>query len=505
MRIAAYCRVSTQHEAQIDSLHNQELFFKQFAQKNNYNLVKIYADEGISGKQAKNRTQFLQMLKDAKEHLFDAVVVKDISRFARNTVDFLQAIRELKSENINVQFLATNQTILGDSEFILTIFSALAQEESANLSKRVKFGMNIAAQKGKVPTVIYGYDKIGKHELRINPQEAKVVQHIFDLYVNRGLGTRRIGFMLDNDNVPTKRNAGHWIPRTIRRIIMNPIYCGILENHKSQVVDFLTSTRKELPKDQHFFHEKPECKIISKDMWQKAQHIMAKRQELYHNKYINVQGHYSNRHLFSTLIKCEHCGYSFCRKQFYTKKSGYTTYWRCSGNNNRGVSFCPNNIDLNEQELITQLKQYLSNLIKDKAGFKEKVIQEVNKRFQAMPDAKQYDMAQAEKELKKINDKKEKYKVMFANNIISLDELKSKIAEFDKEKTDLECKLEKYKRLISHFQNKDKIIDGAMQDIDNFLNRDTKEWTNMDLRKIIENISVNKSGRVTFHLKLINL
>ena len=213
MRIAAYCRVSTDKEAQIESLENQKLFFEDFAKKKGYALVQIYADEGISGKQVKNRTQFLRLLADAKLGLFDMVVVKDISRFARNTVDSLQAIRELKASQVEILFLSNNQTVLGNSEFMLTIFSALAQEESANLSKRVKFGLEVSAKKGKVPNFIYGYDRVDAQTLQIAPREARVVEEIFRLYVKEGLGTRRIAAQLDETGVPTKKGAG-WSAKT---------------------------------------------------------------------------------------------------------------------------------------------------------------------------------------------------------------------------------------------------------------------------------------------------
>ena len=138
MRVATYCLVSTDANEQLESLENQKSFFNDFADRGNLELVKIYADEGISGKQMKNRVEFLRMLEDAKYNIFDMVIVKDISRFARNTVDFLNSIRNLKSLGIDVKFLSNNQTILGDSEFVLTIFSAMIQEESASLSKRIK-------------------------------------------------------------------------------------------------------------------------------------------------------------------------------------------------------------------------------------------------------------------------------------------------------------------------------------------------------------------------------
>ena len=160
MNVAAYCRVSTDKEDQLNSLEAQKKFFNEFTKNNGHNLVRLYADEGISGTKIRNRTEFQRLMRDAKSGLFDMVVVKDISRFARNTVDFLQSIRQLKALNIETVFLTSNQTVMGDSEFVLTIFGALAQEESANTSKRIKFGKKINAEKGRVPNLVYGYDKI---------------------------------------------------------------------------------------------------------------------------------------------------------------------------------------------------------------------------------------------------------------------------------------------------------------------------------------------------------
>ena len=126
MKIAAYCRVSTEKEAQIDSLEKQIEFFNEFTKKNGYELYKLYADEGISGKQIKHRKQFQQMMLDAKAKKFDKVIVKDVSRFARNTVDLLQSVRELKSYNVQVDFLNNGEVMEGGSEFILTILGAMA-------------------------------------------------------------------------------------------------------------------------------------------------------------------------------------------------------------------------------------------------------------------------------------------------------------------------------------------------------------------------------------------
>ena len=145
MNIAAYCRVSTDKSDQLNSLETQKKFFMEYTEKNGHNLVRLYADEGISGTKIKNRKEFQRLMSDAHHGLFDMVVVKDISRFARNTVDLLQSVRTLKALGIETTFLTANMTVLGQSEFVLTIFGALAQEESANTSKRIKFGKKMNA------------------------------------------------------------------------------------------------------------------------------------------------------------------------------------------------------------------------------------------------------------------------------------------------------------------------------------------------------------------------
>ena len=157
LRMAAYCRVSTQKQTQLDSLAHQRLFFASYARSNQLHLTHIYADAGISGRQMRNRTEFLHMLDDARAGAFDVLCVKDISRFARNTVDCLQAVRQLKQCGVQLRFLSEGQACMGDSEFILTVYASLAQEESAHLSKRIKFGKDINARRGRVPPVIYAH------------------------------------------------------------------------------------------------------------------------------------------------------------------------------------------------------------------------------------------------------------------------------------------------------------------------------------------------------------
>ena len=282
MNIAAYCRVSTDKADQLNSLEAQKEFFSEYTKRTGDTLVRLYADEGISGTKIKNRKEFLRMMSDAEHGLFDMVVVKDISRFARNTVDLLQNVRKLKSLGIETQFLTANMTSMGNSEFVLTIFGALAQEESANTSKRVKFGKKMNAEKGRVPNIVYGYDKtIGDYfNLAINKEESKVVQQIYKWYTEEGYGAAKIANMLNEKGYKTKRNC-KWSQNATCRILTNEIYTGKIINGKQEVSDFLTGQRRDKDETEWMVVERPELRIIEDETFEKAQEILRGRHDAF--------------------------------------------------------------------------------------------------------------------------------------------------------------------------------------------------------------------------------
>ncbi len=265
MRVAAYCRVSTGSDEQLNSLKNQKEFFESYARRQGYQLVEVFADRGISGKCSANRPQFQKMLSASAAHDFDMLLVKDISRFARNTVDFLNGIRFLKSNGVEVRFLSSNQTVLGESEFVLTMFAALAQEESYNLSKRIIFGKLQGAKHGRPPSCVYGYDHGAGYEFAINRREADTVRMIFEMYLN-GDGIRKIASYLNNAGIPSKKNR-KWEFKTVRRILSNEIYTGRIVNNKSETVDFLSGERREVETDRHIININEGYRIISDELF----------------------------------------------------------------------------------------------------------------------------------------------------------------------------------------------------------------------------------------------
>ena len=500
MKIAAYCRVSTEKEAQIDSLEKQIEFFNEFVKKNGYELYKLYADEGISGKQTKNRKQFQQMMLDAKAKKFDKVVVKDVSRFARNTVDLLQSVRELKSYNVGVDFLNNGEVMEGGSEFILTILGAMAQQESANMSKRVKFGKDITAQKGRVPNIVFGYDKMPdeKYILKVNEEEAKIVKEIFESYVYKGWGTTKIAWDLNDRGIRTKRDKAKWVQNGIVRMLKNPIYTGRVTNKKSEVTDFITGTRKDIPEDEWIIVERPEMRIISDELFNKAQEILEQRSKEFKLKSKREKTEY----VFSTLIYCKHCGYSFRRmKRKYSETGKEYIRWVCSGRNAMGVNHCPNTTVIDEEELLNAIKVYLKSIIKNKKNF----MQVVEKEFEKITKLRENNERSEEsllQEIEKVTAKKQKYMEMFQNDVINVKELKQYTNPLNEDIARLEREL---KLITSEIKEKDvleKELTKTIKTVDDILNNQT--ITNAMLKTIIDVIEVDSDSNVEVRLKLLN-
>ena len=492
MNIAAYCRVSTDKEDQLNSLEAQKEFFAEYTKRTGDTLVGLYADEGISGTKIKNRKEFLRMMTDAQHGLFDLVVVKDISRFARNTVDLLQNVRKLKSLGIETQFLTANMTSMGNSEFVLTIFGALAQEESANTSKRVKFGKKMNAEKGRVPNIVYGYDKtIGDYfNLSINKAEAETVRQIYKWYLDEGYGAAKIANMLNESGSKTKRNC-KWSQNAICRILTNELYTGKIINGKQEVSDFLTGQRKAKDETEWFVVGRPELRIIDDESFETAQEILRGRRDAFHMKHERQ----SNKHLFSTLIKCKECGWSY-RRIVRQYKNTYIR-WVCSGRNGKGADSCPNSIVLDEDELIETLQKYFVNVLNSKKKVTEYVVKEFQRIYKAKDENLEYEK-QLQAQLAKLQKSREKYMEMYTDDLISREELNRKIGGMRKEMERLENDL----KLVSYHLTKGEQLEGILNSTFKRIEdvTDIRQMTNAQLKRIIQKIEVDKSGNVEIFL-----
>ena len=489
MNIVAYCRVSTEKEDQLNSLQSQKIFFQEYADKNNHRLVCIYADEGISGTKIKNRTQFQKLLLDAKQGEFTMVVVKDISRFARNTVDLLNSTRTLKGLGIETIFLTGNMTVLGQSEFVLTIFGALAQEESANTSKRVKFGKEINAKKGRVPNLIYGYDKEkGEYfHLKINTKEASIINKIFWDYTQEGYGASKIAQNLNREGVVTKRGC-QWSQNAITRILTNPIYIGQVINGKEEVEDFLTSKRIQKEKEQWHIVENTQLRIVEDTIFFQARDILEKRKKIFST------GHqrHSNRHLLSTILKCDCCGYSFRR----VEKSYKNTYirWVCSGRDSKGIDSCPNTIKLEETAIKESIENYFIRLLEEVPTAKK----QIEKIFHEITDqSKQGEKCEKElqQQLKSIKIKRKKYMDLYEEELIDKKELQEKLSFFNHQMK----KNQKEQKVVEEKNNPPILFLQRFPDLKSMISMDM--LNNEKLKEVIEKIVVEDTGKVHVYIK----
>lgn len=495
MNIAAYCRVSTDKTDQLNSLETQKEFFLEYTKRTGDNLIKLYADEGISGTKIKNRKEFQRMLADAEKGLFDMVVVKDISRFARNTVDLLQSVRRLKSLGIETQFLTANMTSMGNSEFVLTIFGALAQEESANTSKRIKFGKKMNAEKGRVPNIVFGYDKtIGDYfNLSINDNEAMTIRQIFQWYTEEGYGGSKIANMLNERGIKTKR-GNNWSQNSVCRILTNEIYTGKIINGKEEIADFLTGQRKEKDESEWLVTLRPELRIIEDEVFDKAQDILKGR----HDSFKITHERQSNKYLFSTLIKCKECGWSF-RRTVRQYKNTYVR-WVCSGHNGKGADSCPNAVTVDEEELIQALKDYFQEILSKKKKVINYVIKEFQRVYKAKDENIEYEK-QLNTELNRLRKSREKYMDMYTDDLISREELNEKIGGMRKEIERLENELKMVSYHLTKGEQLEAILNSTFKQLEDIT--DVHEMTNAQLKRLINKIEVDKEGNVDIYLRLI--
>lgn len=275
-RVAAYCRVSTEREDQANSFENQCLFFKQCIERNpDWELYEIFADAGISGTSTKKRKEFNRMIACAKSGQFDLILTKEISRFARNTLDSIYYTRSLKKYGVGVIFMNDNiNTFDGDAELRLSIMASIAQEESRKTSERVKWGQKRQMEQG----VVFGHSMLGydvkNGKMYINEEGAKIVRLIFHKFVNEGKGAYVIAHELQEAGIKPMR-AKEWNNAVILRMIRNEKYCGDLIQKKTYTPDFLSHEKKINQGQEEFViikdHHMP---IISRDLFDRANDIL---------------------------------------------------------------------------------------------------------------------------------------------------------------------------------------------------------------------------------------
>ena len=333
-KVAVYARVSTEHEAQLSALENQKDWYKPIiAQHPEWDIVRMYTDEGITGTSAQKRPQFMKMIEDAGDGEFDLILTREVARFARNTVDTLQYTRSLKAKGVEVFFINDNiKTFDGDGELRLTIMATLAQDESRKTSIRVKCGQQTSMDNGVFygNGNILGYDRVGK-DMVINPEQAKTVRMIYDWYLD-GVGIRAIKFKLEQAGRLTATGKSNWHESNISKILQNSFYCGIITYHKEYTPDFLEQKKIrnfgeiELTKTRGT-HEP----IITEEEFERVQEMIAKRRKELPNTGAGKRRQIGEKQpgdVWTELLICE-CGHKFNRKVWHRVEDDVQYGYQC--------------------------------------------------------------------------------------------------------------------------------------------------------------------------------
>lgn len=358
LKVAAYCRVSTDEEEQKNSYQAQIEYYTDKINKNpEWQMAGIFADEGITGTQAKKRPEFLKMIRLCRQGKIDVILTKSLSRFARNTVDSLNYIRELRTLGIAVISEKENiNTLTAESEMLITIMSCCAQAESESISKNVAWGIRQSFKNGNVPMQykkLLGYKKGADGNAEIVSDEAEIVKEIYRCYLD-GASLNQIADMLNNRGLTTKGSNSPYRKEVIQRILTNEKYTGDALLQKTYITDCITKkSRKnngELPMYLVKNHHEP---IISRTDFNRVQEEMARRsakRSIAEKLTKTEQGKYSAKYALSELLICGECG-SHYRRVTWTAKGFKEIKWRCINRIQYGKKNCHSSPTIDEQAL----------------------------------------------------------------------------------------------------------------------------------------------------------
>jgi len=412
LRVAAYCRVSTDSEDQLSSYKSQVMYYTDMIKKKSeWSMADIYADEAITGTQVTKREDFQRMINDCMNGDIDMVITKSISRFARNTLDTLKYVRMLKEKNIAVFFEDEKiNTLTMDGELLLVVLSSVAQQEVENISANVKKGLKMKMKRGELigfqGCLGYDYHKDTK-SLTVNEKEAEIVLYIFNRYIE-GAGCTVIGNELENLGYKTKYGGSRWMQSTVIGIIKNEKYKGDLLLGKTFTVDPISKRRLDnFGEEDKFYirdHHEP---IISEEIFNEAQKILAKRNV---NRGVHKEGQkrnkFSRKYAFSCMIKCAFCDGTLTRRSWHSGSQYNKTIWQCVAATKHGKKYCPHSKGIPEEVIEKAFVKSYQLLCSDKQEVMEEFLAKVESVIKEDTTAKK--LPKLEKEIADISNQKAK-------------------------------------------------------------------------------------------------
>ncbi len=503
LRVAAYCRVSTDDEEQKTSYEAQIGYYTEKINSNpEWQMAGIFADEGISGTQAQKRPEFLKMIRLCRQRKIDVILTKSLSRFARNTVDSLGYIRELRALGIAVISEKENiNTLTAESEMLITIMSCFAQAESESISKNVSWGVRQSFKNGNVPMQyarLLGYRKGHDGNAEIIPEEAEVVKEIYRCYLD-GMSMNLIADMLNEKGLTTKGGSSPYRKTVVQRILTNEKYTGDALLQKTYVTDCITKkTRKnngELPMYLVKNHHEP---IISRSDFNRVQEEMARRsaKRTIADKLTKTgQGKYSAKYALSELLICGECGEHY-RRVTWTAKGFKEIKWRCVSRIQYGKKKCHSSPTIDEYAL----HRAIVNAVNEFCTVKDDVLKTLHESIIEVLDPNQNGSVQAAQQRIDELSRNMDELIMLATVPETAENAMSGIAKFSEE-------MKMLREFIEIEKAKQTEVKHSSNELSNVLQRLEKEdftlteYDDIVTRQLIEQITVETKNTITVRFK----
>lgn len=508
IKVAAYCRVSTEQDEQANSYDAQiEHYTAEIAKHSDWLNAGIYADKGITGTMAKKRPEFLKMIRKCRQKKIDLILVKSISRFSRNTVDCLEYIRELKALGIGVIFEKENiNTLTETSEAMITIMGYFAQAESESISKNVTWGVRHAFSEGKVTFThdIYGYRKEYNPETKrqdiisIVEDEAAVIREIFERYYAGDSLTGICTYLNNNQIVPPGKKKDRWYPSTLQTILRNEKYKGDVLTQKTFCSDLLSHKREKNTGQlaQHYLENHHEA-IIDRELFDKVQAEYARRNAKKVIKTDGTQetqkkGRYNRKYALTDILVCGHCGAPY-RRCVWTHHGNRKVVWRCTTRMDYGKEKCNGSFTIEEEGLHQAILKAISNLSSRKEELKDELKAALS--ITLLDTGADMSITSLEQQIKE-----QENDLM---RVVRITAERGNKGEFETEFKRISDNIKDLKRLLEVEKTKIRPkldIESRLEDLFTTIDRanvDVKEFNNQIIRQLIAQIRIDNESKMT--------
>ncbi len=483
-KVATFSRTSTDYDSQSKSISNQEDIFKSWMDRNdNCILYKSYIDEAISGTKAKYRTEWKELIQDGKDKKYDILLSKSFSRFGRNMIETLSAIRDLREVGIRIVFIEDGLDSFKETTNF-GLFSWISEQESQRTSKRIKTVFENFKEKGKIFNCVapFGYDyDIQAKNFVVNEMEASIIRRIFKLYL-QGNGTVKVANILTAEGIKGK-NGGIIRGNTIKNIILNEVYIGTLVQGKSEGIDVTISKRNQIEKDKWIKHLNNHEAIIDYETFAKANEIFNKNSNKSREYRFSIKGKEkaSNASLFSNLLVCDNCSSSMSIR----RKKGKKLHYNCCSYERSGLASGHSSNRIEEEFLVEYILYRLNELVERNFD-----VININTNINIKKTLEE-ELQGTEKGIREQMRKTQNLMKLYDEKMISMNQFK---LENESIRNTLDSLIKNKEILEEKIKSIPQEKGSFKKDVQSVLSVPVEQWNNAMLKTIIKKIYINTNG-----------